>query len=86
MLADIDFEQGIQDAWTHVATFVPKFLGFLVILLIGYIVAKALAALADTIHLIQHLIVLLHIRLECLLVKTNVATPPSAFANSASGR
>jgi hypothetical protein len=43
---------------------------------------QALAALADTIHLVQHLIVLLHIRLERLLVK---ATPSSASAHSASG-
>ena len=47
---------------------------------------QALAALADPIHLIQHLIVLLHIRLECLLVKANIATTSSASANSTSSR
>jgi hypothetical protein len=26
-------------------------------------------------HLVQHLIILLHIRLECLLVKVNIAWP-----------
>jgi hypothetical protein len=46
----------------------------------------ALAALADTMHLVQHLIVFLYIRLECLLVKANIATTSSASANSASGR
>jgi len=38
----IDFQQGLEDAWSSIATFVPKLLGFLVILLIGYFVAKAL--------------------------------------------
>ena len=46
----------------------------------------ALAALADTMHLVQHLIVFLYIRLECFLVKANIATTSSASANSASGR
>lgn len=43
----IDFQQGLQEAWTRIATFVPKLLGFLVILLVGYIVAKVLARIAD---------------------------------------
>jgi Mechanosensitive ion channel, conserved TM helix len=43
----IDFQQGLQEAWTRIATFVPKLLGFLVILLIGYIVAKVLARIVD---------------------------------------
>src|SRR5258708_7688682 len=47
---------------------------------------QALGALADAIHLAQHLIVLLHIRLECLLVEANVATPTSTSGNSARGR
>ena len=46
MLA-IDFESGAQDAWQHVATFVPKFLGFLAILIIGYFLAKVLARVVD---------------------------------------
>jgi hypothetical protein len=46
MLA-IDFEAGAQDAWQHVATFVPKFLGFLAILIIGYFLAKVLARVVD---------------------------------------
>ncbi len=40
MLAAIDFEQGISDAWAKVAEFVPKLFAFLIILIIGYIVAK----------------------------------------------
>jgi hypothetical protein len=41
MLA-IDIQQGLTDAWDSVATFVPKLVGFLLILLIGYFVAKIL--------------------------------------------
>jgi hypothetical protein len=43
----IDLEQGLEDAWTRIATFVPKFAGFLIILLIGYIVAKVLSRVLD---------------------------------------
>jgi hypothetical protein len=39
----IDLEEGLSAAWERIATFVPKFLGFLIILLIGYFVAKAIA-------------------------------------------
>jgi hypothetical protein len=46
MLA-IDFQAGASEAWSHVATFVPKFLGFLAILIIGYFLAKALARVVD---------------------------------------
>ena len=43
----IDFEQGFEDAWTRIATFIPKFVGFLVILLIGYVVANLLSRLVE---------------------------------------
>ncbi|WP_406265943.1 hypothetical protein OH799_19295 [Nocardia sp. NBC_00881] len=43
----IDFQQGFSDAWSSVATFVPKLVGFLVILLIGWIVAKVVATIVD---------------------------------------
>ncbi|MGZ8580695.1 MAG: mechanosensitive ion channel family protein [Actinomycetota bacterium] len=46
-LAQIDIEQGLEEAWADVVTFAPKLLGFFVILLIGYFVAKALSKLAD---------------------------------------
>ncbi len=45
----IEWEQGLNDAWTRVATFVPKLLGFFAILIIGYFVAKILARAADAI-------------------------------------
>ncbi|MFC9893739.1 hypothetical protein ACFVMC_08605 [Nocardia sp. NPDC127579] len=41
----IEFGQGLTDAWSAIATFVPKFVGFLAILLIGWIVAKAVASI-----------------------------------------
>jgi Mechanosensitive ion channel, conserved TM helix len=47
MMSAIDFQQGFQEAWTRIATFVPKLLGFLVILLVGYLVAKVLARIVD---------------------------------------
>ena len=43
----VEFEQGIEDAFSDVAAFVPKLLGFLVILIVGYLVAKAVAKVAD---------------------------------------
>jgi hypothetical protein len=42
MLA-VDWSQGIEDAWSDIASFVPKLVGFLIILLIGYFVAKLIA-------------------------------------------
>jgi hypothetical protein len=46
MLA-INIQEGLTDAWTSIATFVPKLVGFLLILLVGYIVAKVLARIVD---------------------------------------
>jgi hypothetical protein len=45
----VEWSQGIEDAWSDVASFVPKFLGFLVILLVGYFIAKLIAKAADAI-------------------------------------
>ena len=38
-----ELRDGLGSAWTMVATFVPKFIGFLIILLIGWLIAKAIA-------------------------------------------
>ena len=46
MLA-VDFEAGLSEAWERIATFVPKLLGFLAILIIGYFLAKLLARVVD---------------------------------------
>lgn len=42
-VAAVDFSSGLNDAWRSVSTFVPKLVAFLVILLIGWLVAKAIA-------------------------------------------
>jgi hypothetical protein len=43
----LDLETPVRDGFSSVATFVPKLLGFLVILLVGYFVAKIVAKLVD---------------------------------------
>ncbi|MFI7668107.1 hypothetical protein [Nocardia sp. NPDC049526] len=40
-----DFQTGFSDAWSSIATFLPKLAGFLVIMLIGWIIAKMVAAI-----------------------------------------
>jgi hypothetical protein len=42
-LVAVEWSQGIEDAWSDIASFVPKFIGFLIILLVGYFVAKFIA-------------------------------------------
>jgi len=39
----VEWSRGIEDAWSDIASFVPKLIGFLVILIIGYFVAKLIA-------------------------------------------
>lgn len=41
------FRDGLGEAWTSVATFLPKLVGFLLILAIGYFVAKAVSKVLD---------------------------------------
>jgi len=47
--AAVEWSNGIEDAWSRTAAFVPKFVGFLLILAIGYFVAKAVATVVDKI-------------------------------------
>jgi hypothetical protein len=47
VLADIDYQQGLENAWAQVVTFAPKLLGFFIILLIGYFLAKALSRVTN---------------------------------------
>ena len=42
-----EFRDGLGDAWSSIAAFIPKLIGFLLILIIGYFVAKAIARLLD---------------------------------------
>lgn len=47
MVEAIEFGSGVEDAWSTVATFIPKLLAFLVILLIGWLIAKAVEKIVD---------------------------------------
>jgi hypothetical protein len=46
-IAAVDLEGPVTDGFRTVATFVPKLLGFLVILLVGYLVAKVVSGIVD---------------------------------------
>jgi len=43
MLIAVEWSQGIEDAWSDIASFIPKLFGFLIILIIGYFIAKLIA-------------------------------------------
>jgi hypothetical protein len=45
----VEWSQGIEDAWGNIAEFVPKLLAFLLILIIGWIIAKALGKAFDAV-------------------------------------
>jgi len=45
----VEWSQGIEDAWSDIASFVPKLFGFLVILIVGYFIAKLIAKAANAI-------------------------------------
>ena len=45
----IDWSGGLSDAWSEIVSFVPKLLIFVVILLIGWLIAKAVAKIVDVI-------------------------------------
>jgi hypothetical protein len=47
MYLAVDFQGGIENAWSNVATFVPKLAAALLILLVGYLVAKAIASILN---------------------------------------
>lgn len=48
MVGAVQWSSGIEDAWSKVATFIPKFIGFLIVLIVGYIVVKMIAKALDT--------------------------------------
>ena len=41
------FREGLGDAWASIATFLPKLIAFLLILIIGYFIAKAISKIVD---------------------------------------
>ncbi|MFI9150964.1 hypothetical protein [Streptomyces sp. NPDC053367] len=43
----VDFTQGLNDAWSKIATFVPKLVAFLVILAIGWFISKMISKVLD---------------------------------------
>jgi mechanosensitive ion channel-like protein len=45
----VDFQGGIENAWSNVVTFVPKLLAALLVLLVGYFVAKLISRILDRI-------------------------------------
>jgi hypothetical protein len=45
----VDFQGGIENAWSNVATFVPKLAAALLILLVGWFVAKLISRILDRI-------------------------------------
>jgi hypothetical protein len=49
MAAPIDFGRGVSDAWASVVAFVPRLVAFLVILLVGWVVAKLLYKAVDAV-------------------------------------
>ena len=46
-LAAVDFGGAVTDGFRSLATFIPRFLGFLIILLVGYFIAKTIAKIVD---------------------------------------
>ena len=45
-IASVEWSQGITDSWSKIASFIPKLVSFLVILVIGTIIAKAIRKIA----------------------------------------
>lgn len=45
----VGFSTGVRDAWSHIATAIPKFVLFLVILLLAFLIARALAKITKTV-------------------------------------
>jgi hypothetical protein len=47
--ASINFGTGLSNAWSNVATFIPKFVVFLIIVIVGYFIARALEKIVSRI-------------------------------------
>jgi hypothetical protein len=47
MFAAVEWSQGVEDAFGNVMEFIPKLIGFLLVLVIGYLVVKAISRIAD---------------------------------------
>ncbi|ANW18671.1 mechanosensitive ion channel family protein [Streptomyces clavuligerus] len=73
----VDFGQGLTEAWSAVARFVPKLIAFLVILVIGWFIAKLIARVVDK--------VLRKIGTERLAERSGVAATLSGSKYDATG-
>ena len=49
LIAQVDIREGVESAWESVITFVPRLLAFLVILLIGVLIAKGVEKLLNAV-------------------------------------
>ncbi len=49
MKVAVDWQGGVDNAWSNVAEFLPKLVGFLIILVVGWIVARVLAKVTNTV-------------------------------------
>jgi hypothetical protein len=49
MVLAVDFQGGIEDAWSNLARFVPKLVAALLIIVVGFIVAKAISRILNTV-------------------------------------
>ncbi|MGH2683760.1 MAG: mechanosensitive ion channel family protein [Actinomycetota bacterium] len=47
LVAQVDFAEGWEGAWARIAAFLPKFVAFLAILIIGWFVAKGIEKILD---------------------------------------
>ncbi|MFE5194844.1 hypothetical protein ACFQ93_14160 [Streptomyces sp. NPDC056601] len=43
----VDFTQGLNNAWSKIAEFVPKLVGFVIVLAIGWLLSKLIAGVLD---------------------------------------
>jgi hypothetical protein len=43
VIAAVKWSEGIQSAWNDLVRFVPRFIGFLIVLIIGYLIVKAIS-------------------------------------------
>lgn len=48
-LAGVDWGQGVSNAWSSVANIIPKLLAFAVIMLVGWLICKAIARVLDAV-------------------------------------
>jgi hypothetical protein len=47
VVAAVEWSQSVENAWSDISEFVPKFVAFLLILLVGYAITKAIAKITD---------------------------------------